>query len=600
MEWADEYRQLSREASSEPGAWKTSRVEVAREVMLSVTDPRVHTISVMSCTQLLKTELINNVVGYYMHLDPAPIIVMQPTEKLAKTWSQDRLETMIRDTPVLKELFGANKSRESSNTILHKSFPGGHITIVGSNSPSDLASRPIRIVLVDETDKMISGREGDPIKLLSERSATFWNAKKIFVCSPTVEGQSRIAYEYEQSDKRIFEVPCPHCGVRNELKWVQVKFSEQDPETAFYQCEDDACAKPWTEIQRLQAIQLGKWRATAPFKGHAGFRVNKLASPWEPLSKIVEKFISAKKDPDKLKVFINTQLAETWKEKGEAPDWERLFDRRELYPIGSVPAGVVFLTAGVDVQENRIEAEVVGWCRDKQSFSIQHLVFEGSTASEAEKNPDSPWRKLDELLNETWQNPNGVSFSISVMAIDSGFRTQTVYNFCRRYSINRVIAIKGNDSSAVLMNTGSAVDIKKGGHSVKRGFRVFSIGVNLLKTELYGWLKHPTPIEGEPAYPGYCHFPEYEAEFFRQLTAEAVVKKVVKGHFVFQWEKMRERNEALDMRIYARAAASYYGLDRFRAHHWDKITLAMPQKTPQTIEKVNETLKRKRRPSSFL
>lgn len=607
VEWADTYRQLSRESSSEPGQWLTERVEVARGPMLAVTDPKIHTITVMSSTQLLKTELINNIVGYFVHLDPAPIIVMQPTEKLARAWSQDRLDKMIRDTPVLAEQFGAKKSREASNTILHKEFPGGHITMVGANAPSDLASRPVRVVLCDEVDKYpaSAGKEGDPIKLISERSTTFWNSLKVHVCSPTIEGRSRIASEYELSDQRVYEVPCPHCKKYDEMKWVQVKWEKNNAESAAYFCEH--CGEEWSEIERLKAIQKGKWRATQPFNGHAGFRVNKLVSPWEPIPKIVEKFLSAKREPEKLKVFINTQLAETWKEKGDAPEWERLYERRENYKTGTVPNGVIFLTAGVDIQENRIEVEVVGWGKDKQSWSIQEFIFEGSTASEGDSPTSDVWKRLDSVLNEVWHSKEGAPYTVQVMAVDSGFRTQTVYNWCRRYPMNRVIAIKGSDHLHALMNSGSVVDVKKGNRQMRRAFKVFTLGVSVLKTELYGWLKLPVPVGDETHPPGFCHFPEYNEEFFKQLTAEQLMKKVVNGQPSYHWEKVRDRNEALDRRIYARAAASYFGIDRFREHHWAQLQgqaqvlpSAEAQKDVKNKAAPMERPKLKRRPSEFL
>lgn len=598
-EWADTFRVLSRESSSEPGPWDTSRVEPARGPMLAATDPAVHTVTLQCATQTMKTELINNVVGYYVHLDPCPIMVMQPTEKMAAAWSKDRLEKMVRDTPVLQDLVAEKKSREGSNTIYHKEFPGGHVTMVGANAPSDLAMRPIRILLCDEVDKypVSAGKEGDPIKLAAERTATFWNAKKIFVCSPTVEGRSRIASEYDQSDKRIYEMPCPHCDVFQEMMWNQVRWEHDDAATAAYYCEQ--CGEAWSEVERLRAIRRGRWRATAPFKGHAGFRVSKLASPWEPLSRLVEKFLDAKKDPEKLKVFVNTQLAETWKEKGDAPDWERLYDRREPYKVGTVPDGVVFLTAGVDIQENRIEVEVVGWGRDKQSWSIEVLIFDGPTATAGDA-PGDVWRKLGAILNSAWHDAGGTAYSIQVMAVDSGYRTQTVYNWARQFPMNRVIAVKGSDRQPILINSGTFVDVRKSNRTMRRGFKVFSVGVGVAKSELYGWLRLPSPLPDEPALPGYCHFPEYEAEFFKQLTAETIMKKVVNGHPVYHWEKTRERNEALDRRVYARVAASYYGIDRFREEHWEHLASHKVKSSPKVETVAPKVRTLKRRPSEFM
>lgn len=569
--------------------------------MLAVTDPKVHTITVVSCTQLMKTEMLNNIVGYFVHLDPSPIMVIQPTKDLAHAWSVDRLDKMIRDSKVLEEQFAAKKSRESSNTIYHKEFPGGHITIVGANVPGQLAMRPIRILLCDETDKYpeSAGKEGDPIKLASERTSTFWNSLKVHTCSPTVEGRSRIEYEYQQSDKRVFEIPCPHCNGYQELKWKNVQWPNGKAEEAEYYC--GLCGESWSEVQRLKAIQKGKWVATAPFNGHAGFRVNKLASPWEPLGKIAEKFEAVKKDPEKLKVFVNTQLAETWHERGDAPEWERLFERRESYKIGVVPKECLFLTCAVDVQDKRIEAEVKGWGRDKQSWSIQKFVFDGSTAVEIDEGHSGPWKELDKLLNETWETESGLPFQIRVMAVDSGFRTQTVYNWCRRYPINRVIAIKGSERLQTLLASGSAVDVKKGGRKISRGFKVFGVGTSIAKTELYGWLKLPKPIEeGETYPPGYCHYPEYEPEHFKQLCAEELKKKIVNGRSVYFWEKVRERNEALDLAVYNRAAASYFGMDRFKDKHWDMLESQIGRNTAKPAQRSRGERKYRRRESSFL
>lgn len=395
--------------------------------MMAVTEHGVRKITVMGPTQLLKTELINNIVGYFIDQDPAPMIVMQPTGKMAESWSKDRLDKMLRDTPVLAGKVKDKRSRDSDNTILHKSFPGGHVTVVGSNSPSDLASRPVRIVLCDEVDKYpaSAGSEGDPIKLIEERSDTFWNALSIRVCSPTIQGRSRIETEFELGDKRIFHGRCPHCDQLDNLKWENVTWDEAaGSESARYVCGQ--CRTPWTETERLLAISKGEYVRTAPFTGHASFKVNKLASPWQPVSVLVRKYLEAKENPEKLKTFTNTQLAETWVEKGEVPEWKRLYERRELYATNTLPKGVVFLTAGVDVGKDYLKVEIVGWGRDKQSWSIDLRTIMGDTAT------DKPWLELDKVLNETWSTHEGRQIQIRVMNVDSGFNTQHVYNWVKK------------------------------------------------------------------------------------------------------------------------------------------------------------------------
>jgi phage terminase large subunit GpA-like protein len=564
VEWADTYRYLSSESSALPGRWRTDRVEPARGVMLAATDPMVNQITVMSCSQLLKSEFLNNVVAYYMVNDPCPILMMHPTVSMAESYSKDRLDPMIRDTPAVREVVSGKKGRDSKNTVARKSFYGGQITLVGSNAPAELASRPIRIVLCDEVDRygISAGVEGDPVSLVAERSATFAPFNKLICTStPTIEGRSRIEQLYLAGDRRVYVVPCPSCGITEELKFENVKWTDDDPETAAYHCP--GCSHVWSESERKRAISRGFYQATAPFKGHASFKVTKLASPWESLSVLVKKFLEAKGNPELLKTFLNTQLAETWVEKGEAPDSQRLYERREPYELNTLPKGVVFLTAGVDVQKDRLEVEIVGYGRDKQSWSIDYRVIMGDTAT------PKPWSELDKILNESWLTENERSLQIRLMAVDTGYNTQHVYNWLRTKSADRVRGIKGSDGLQTVFGTPKDVDVAKDGSKLRRALKLWTIGVSVLKSELYGWLKMDKPEDGKEFPPGYCHFPMYDLEHFKRLTAEQLMKKTLKGQTHYQWVKTFERNEQLDCRIYARAAASMFGIDRFTDKEFD-------------------------------
>lgn len=589
-EWADQYRMLPAESAAEPGRWKTGRVGVARGPMEAVTDPAVHTVSAMCCTQLLKTEIILNTIGYFVHQDPAPMIVMQPTVELAEAFSKDRVAPMIRDTPVLTGKVADAKSRDSGNTILHKTFAGGHLTMIGANAPGQLAMRPVRIVLCDEIDKYpaSAGGEGDPIKLLSERAATFWNHKRIFVCSPTTEptehGGSRIAREYGNSDQRVFEVDCPHCGHRHEMHWRNVMWPDGEPEQALYHCPD--CGAGWSEPERLRAIKAaserplatpslhGKfyegygWRGTKPFKGHAGFRASKLSSPWEAVWKLAIKFVEAQASQELLRTFINTQLAETWKERGEAPEWKRLFERREEYKRNVIPMRGLVLTAGADVQKDRIEVEVVAWAERQESWSIDYRVFQGDTAS-----LDSDcWKQLTAMLNEEWEHECGARMRLDRLGVDSGYNTQTVYNFVRKAGmVGRAMATKGQEVAPVLIGIPQAREVKVDGKRAKRGVKVWHIGLNLAKSELYGFLRLERPDDLTAQMPhGWCHFPQYDDEYFKMLTAEQSVARYDKrrGLTTYEWVKTRERNESLDCRIINRAVASAFGIDRWTPENW--------------------------------
>lgn len=568
VEWADTFRYLSSESSALPGRWRTDRVEPAREIMLAATDPNVTQITVMSCSQLLKSEFLNNVTAYYMVNDPCPILMMHPTVSTAEAYSKDRLDPMIRDTPAVRAVVSSKKGRDAKNTVARKSFYGGQITLVGSNSPSELASRPIRIVLCDEVDRYeaSAGKEGDPVALVRERSATFAPFNKLICTStPTIEGRSRIDQLYKEGDQRVYVVPCPSCGIEEELKFENVKWTEGDADTAAYHCP--GCSHVWTESERVRAISRGRYQATAPFKGHASFKVTKLASPWEPLSVLVKKFLEAKGKPELLKTFLNTQLAETWIEKGEAPDSQRLYERREEYSTNELPSGVVFLTAGVDVQKDRLEAEIVGWGRDKQSWSIDYRVIMGDTAT------PTPWLELDKLLSESWSHNDRPErqLKIRMLAVDTGYNTQHVYNWVRKHSSDRVRAIKGNAGMQTIFGTPRDVDVGRDGAKLRRALKLWSLGVSVLKSELYSWLKMDKPEDNTPFPPGFCHFPMYDLEHFKRLTAEQLMKKTLKSQTVYTWEKVQERNEQLDCRIYARAAASMFGIDRMASTDFDVL-----------------------------
>ena len=311
-EWADQYRQLSSESSAEAGRWSTSRAEYQRGMMDAVSDKSIETVVLMTAAQIGKTELVNNVVGFHIAQDPAPLLVVQPTLEMAQTWSKDRLAPAIRDTPALSEKIKNPRSRDSGNTTLHKVFPGGHVTACGANSPSSLASRPCRVILCDEVDRypISAGTEGDPVALAKKRSATFWNRKLILVSTPTDKGSSRIEAAYAESDQRKYFVPCPDCNETQILQWANVRWKDNDPNTVEYICEH--CGSCWGDAKRFQAIRYGKWEATAAGDGKtAGFHLSALYSPWTALADVVRDFLSAKKDPMRLKAWINTTLGET-------------------------------------------------------------------------------------------------------------------------------------------------------------------------------------------------------------------------------------------------------------------------------------------------
>lgn len=535
-EWADRERRLDSQSSAEPGRWYTSRAEYQRGIMDACSDPSVREVVVMCGTQSGKSEAILNTIGYHMHHDPCPILVMQPTVDMAQAFSKDRVTAgLIRPTPALRGLVNDSRAKDANNTTLHKVFPGGALSLVGANSPSSLASRPIRVVLCDEVDRYppSAGEEGDPISLAKRRAATFWNRKIIQVSTPTNKDASRIEAAYEETDKRVFYVPCQHCGHEQTLKWSQVQWEDDNPKTARYHCPE--CGVGWTESERHAAVAKGKWVATAPFNGAAGFWFNALYSPWVDLVDTVEEFLACRKDPMRLKTFVNTILAETWEDQGDGVDDYAVAKRKEDYD--GIPEDVVLLTAGVDVQDDRLEVEIVGWGAGEESWQIEYHVLYGD--------PSSPqlWARLDEILLATYEHPTGEPMLIRSTCVDSGgHHTRAVYNYAKTRAGHRVFAIKG------VGGEGKPIVGRPSKNNVGK-VPLYAIGVDTAKELHYARLRIDEPG------PGYCHFQaKRDDEYFRQLTAEKQVIRYHKGFPTRTWIKTRTRNEALDVRVYAIAA----------------------------------------------
>ncbi|WP_201353829.1 phage terminase large subunit family protein [Hydrogenimonas urashimensis] len=534
-EWADRYRMLSAEASAEPGRWDTSRAEYQRDIMDAFVDPSIHTIVWMSSAQTGKTEQLLNIIGYFISQDPSPILMLQPTLEMAQTFSKDRLAPMIRDTKALHGLIDY-KARASGNTILHKTFPGGHITMAGANSPASLASRPVRIVLCDEIDRYppSAGAEGDPVNLAFKRSTTFWNKKRMLVSTPTIKGLSRIEMAYEESDKRKFHVPCPQCGKTQVLKWSNVVWENDDPFTAAYACE--ACGSLWSDAQRWGAVTKGRWIADRETNGVAGFWLNEIYSPWVKLSEMAANFLEAKKSPHTLKTFVNTSLGETWEEdQGEGVD--DIDFSQHVSDYEKVPAKAAVLVAGVDVQDDRLEGEIKAFGEGEESWGIKPFVIHGSPAL------DSTWQQLEDIIFDEYDSELGVKLPVSCTCIDSGGHfTDEVYKFCKRHAMRRVYAVKGS-------STPGKPIVSRPSTSNKYGVKLFMVGTDTAKELIYARLKI------EEHSPGYYHFSDrYDAEYFAQLTAEKVVTRYHKGFQRREWVKTRARNEALDINVYALAA----------------------------------------------
>ncbi len=579
-EWADRHRMLSGRASAEPGRYRTGRTPYMREIMdrLSPGDP-TQRIVFMKAAQVGATEAGNNWIGFAIHQAPGPMLAVQPTVELAKRNSRQRIDPLIDESPDLRERVKPARSRDAGNTMLSKEFAGGILIMTGANSAVGLRSTPARYIFLDEVDAYPASadEEGDPVTLAEARSLTFAHRRKVFLVStPTIRGLSRIEREYEASDQRRFFVPCPHCGAMQWLKFDRLRWQKGRPETAEYICE--GCDQPIAEHHKTAMLEGGEWRATATAADPTtvGYHLSALYSPigWLSWERIVRAWDAAQGSIDAIKAFRNTILGETWVETGEAPDWQRLQGLKEDWTPGTVPAGGLFLTAGADVQKDRIEVDVWAWGRGLQSWLVDHVVIEGGPGD-----PGS-WQRLSSLLGRTWLHACGTPMTIARLAIDTGYETAAVYAWARQTGFGQVAPVKGleglNRSSPVTGPT--YVDATVAGKRLRRGARLWTVATSTFKAETYRFLRQDRPTREEitagalvPA--GTVHLPDWvDSEWLKQLTAEQLVTvKTRRGFAKLEWQKLRERNEALDCRVYARAAAWIAGADRWPEARWQEL-----------------------------
>jgi phage terminase large subunit GpA-like protein len=548
--WADRYRRLSPESSPEPGTWRTARAEYQRGIMDAVSDRANAQVVVMSSAQVGKTEILNNIVGYFISQDPSPLLVIHPTLEMGEAWSKDRLAPMVRDTPALVNLVAEPNSKGSGNTLMHKTFPGGHITVAGANSPASLASRPIRVVLLDEVDRYpaSAGTEGDPVALAIKRTANFWNRRVVMTSTPTVKDTSRIEQAFEHSDKRRYFVPCPHCKAFQVFKWAAVSWTGTDASSARIACAE--CGTLLDDGDRVDMVAAGEWRATAPFRGVAGFHLWEAYSPWRQLADIVEDYLRSRPYPETLRVWINTSLGETWEDQlGEKIAGDTLSSRAEDYEPWTVPERALLVTAGVDVQHDRLALVVWAFGEGEEAWLIGWNEIPGSPA-DAET-----WAKLDEALAQRLPHASGGELAIAAAAIDAGDGTTTgfVLDYCRQRK--RRLAIKGQSQPGKpAIGRPTKVDVTPKGATAKYSALLWPVGTDTVK----GWLM------GRLRQPGMVHFPTgIPADFYDQLGAERLVTRHVRGMPKREWVKSAHaRNEALDATVYAYAAAHWAGLTR--------------------------------------
>jgi len=536
VQWADTFRRLSRESAAEPGRWRTSRVPYMREIMETVSDDSVSSVVLMISSQLGKTEFCLNVLGFYAEQEPSPILLIQPTEGAAASFSKERIAPMIRDTPVLTNLFKSDAYGDSANTIMHKSFPGGFIAMAGSNSPTALAGRPIRVILLDETDRYpVSAKtEGNPVDIVRRRSQNFHDSKFVAVSTPTIEDASNIHTLFLDSDQRYYHIKCIHCDEYFYPEWKHIVWIQ--PEDALLTCPH--CGAGHNDNERLIASFNGKYIARNPGHRTPGFHTNALVSPWTKLKDMVYEYIATDNLPSKLQPFYNTVLGLPFKYQGELVGDLSVSTRGLDYSLNSIPNNVILLTAGADVQADRIECEVLGHTAEGQTYSIDYLVVQGDTKDLATFNEFKT-----ELLKQ-YNRLDGIKLGVTLTLIDSGYNTKTVYKFCELSKNERIYATKGIGGPRAMITLSKS----------PFGASFYRVAVDVFKEQLYNNLQ----LTDETKV-GYCFFPQdREQEYFIQLcqseTRTSIVDK--RGQRYWHYEKKDKNlpNEALDCRIYAMAA----------------------------------------------
>ncbi len=585
--WADEHRYIAK--GPEKGKWRTARTPYLLEPM-NCTDPEnpVQKVIMMFATQLGKSEVLYNALFKRIHLDPIDMMMVQPTLQDSKDHSRQRFAPTARQMPEVAARMPDMRSRDETNTWQTKEIRGGAtLFFAGANSARSLASKPLGFAVCDEIDGYpldVDG-EGDPIALVWERMSNF-PARKLLLCStPTLRDFSRIEAEYLASDRRRFWVPCPHCGEyqvlqwgsesEHGIKWLKTEAGTPRADTAVYVCEHHGCTIE--ERSKTAILMAGQWRADMPGAQRglvAGFHLNKLYSPngWKSWAMLVEDWTKAQDaaragDVSRLKTFVNTSLAETWEEQGDRVASHELQRRAAPIPLRTLHRDVYVCTLGVDTQGDRLEAYVWAWGRGLERQLVDRQVFYGDP-SLPESEPGSPWAALTEYRRTPILHASGRAAPLLAGFVDSGgHHTQAVYSYCRSHQHAHIYAIKGASvAGKAILGKPSDQDVNWRGQKLKRGVKLWPIGTDTAKAEIYGHLRITEPG------PGYVHLSKHlPADVFEQLTAERLVTRYVKGHARLEWVKPAgRRNEALDCAVYALAAAHFVGIDRWKEGDWNK------------------------------
>ncbi len=519
----------------------------------------------------MKSQIFQLTMAYMMAVDPGPALCLLPRDYDVKSFVRERVDTMIRDNEPLRDVVMERKSRDSGNTLDYKAYRGGQLNFFGANAAQNFASRSARYGWVDEWDRCPRnvGVEGSTALLFRTRFTNFsFNSKILWSSTPTIEGMSNIEVEWKGSDQRYYHVPCPHCGEYQKLIFDRLRWDEINAEICWYDCVH--CDQPIEESNKWEMLCAGKWIAENPKSKVPGFTLSQLYSPVQPWQSLVALWLKAKGDRENEKTFRNTRLGELHRDVGDAPAWQILKRRAqaEKYEFGKMPEGALVLTAGADVQKDRIELMVRGWAPRNENWVVDYQIFRGKTAS------PEVWQILRDYLDVPFRHPYGADVLISKTAIDTRYNASECYDFVRSMASDRIMAIVGVVSAAGVFGRPTHVDRRSNGSERRYGLKRWPVNVSYLKGELYNSFTQEL-VEGQPLPRNYIHLPAGRSdEWYMQLVAEEVVVRRIQGHDEHVWVK-RGPNEALDVAVYARAAHYSLGCDSWPEHRWLELRKAM-------------------------
>jgi phage terminase large subunit GpA-like protein len=533
--WIEKSIRLPDTVTATPGAVKLWPYQ--KGIAAALSDPTVERVTVQKSVRIGYSFLLTSFLLSHAANDPCNAILVLPTEADCRDWAISDLDPTIESSPSLRGLMSEEADPNGRSTILSRRFSGGSLRILAARSPRNLRRMTARIVAFDETSAFEKTSEGDPVQLGIRRSLTFAN-RKILMGSTPVYSDDAIITSYLASDQRIFEIPCPSCGAFHAPKWENIVWEPNRPETAAFKCPH--CGDLIEEKHKVQMVEAGQWRATQPFTGHAGFKINALTSTLKNASwaKIVEEFLDSKDSPDKLQTVVNTLFGEPWSNATDELDDSALEKKAELFSLEAIPEDVVCITAGTDLQDNRAETTFMGHARDGAQFILGHVVTWGSPQD------DSMWQELDGLFRQEFDHPHGGKLRVDAALIDSGDgeHTSKCYEFTRTRLNRRIFSSKGMAGNRPTI-TRSAV----------KNVTLIIVGVDGIKGNLYGNITAGKKIRFSNSL---------ESRFYTELASERRVLKYYKGQPMRMWQrKSGMRAECLDSTVYAIAAKSLVNLN---------------------------------------